>query len=177
MRAARPRNHPLRDVRGGPAANATARAFHRATGASGTGDLSITRSAADASRALAHPLPSLSLAGTGIAALTMDRLGRNPAMSEAGGASVDASTWAVHFPGNLRWSNAMQIVKGMAPYAAVAMDEVDRVGRRLQARRTEADLDKVWREEWAAMADRLAGVADEAAAEGRQITAGNNYMR
>jgi hypothetical protein len=66
-------------------------------------------------------------------------------MSEAGGASADASTWAVHFPGNLRWSNAMQIVKGMAPYAAVAMDEVDRVGRRLQARRTEADRDTVWR--------------------------------
>ena len=87
-------------------------------------------------------------------------------MSEAGGASADESTWAVHFPGNLRWSNAMQIVKGMAPYAAVAMDEVDRVGRRLQARRTEADLDKVWREEWAAMADRVAGVADEAAADG-----------
>ena len=38
------------------------------------------------------------------------------------------STWAVHFPGNLRWSNAMQIVKGMAPYGAIAMDEVDRIG-------------------------------------------------
>src|SRR5688572_25951418 len=31
------------------------------------------------------------------------------------------SSWAVHFPGNLRWSNAMQIVKGMTPYGAVAM--------------------------------------------------------
>ena len=39
-------------------------------------------------------------------------------------------TWAVHFPGNLRWSNAMQIVKGMAPYGAIAMEEVDRIGRR-----------------------------------------------
>src|SRR5262245_43282145 len=55
-------------------------------------------------------------------------------MSEAERAGADDSTWAVHFPGNLRWSNAMQIVKGMAPYAAVAMDEVDRVGRRLKAR-------------------------------------------
>src|SRR4029453_12538390 len=55
-------------------------------------------------------------------------------MSEADGGRADESTWAVHFPGNLRWSNAMQIVKGMAPYAAVAMDEVDRVGRRLKAR-------------------------------------------
>ena len=54
-------------------------------------------------------------------------------------------TWAVHFPGNLRWSNAMQIVKGMAPYGAVAMDEVDRVGRRLDARAGEPDLDRAWR--------------------------------
>jgi hypothetical protein len=89
----------------------------------------------------------------------------------------EQSTWAVHFPGNLRWSNAMQIVKGMAPYGAVAMDEVDRVGRRLAARAGEADLDGAWREEWAAMADRLAGVADRAAAEGREITAGHAYMR
>src|SRR5882724_5544440 len=89
----------------------------------------------------------------------------------------DQSTWAVHFPGNLRWSNAMQIVKGMAPYGAIAMEEVDRIGRRLEARAAEADLDRAWREEWAAMADRLASVADTAAAEGREITAGNHYMR
>ena len=47
---------------------------------------------------------------------------------------AEARSWAVHFPGNLRWTNAMQIVKGMAPYAAVAMDEVDRIARRLEAR-------------------------------------------
>src|SRR5215467_559917 len=71
----------------------------------------------------------------------------------------------------------MQIVKGMVAYAAVAMDEVERVGRRLKARAAEADLDRVWREEWAAMADRVAAVADTAAAEGRHITAGHHYMR
>ena len=87
------------------------------------------------------------------------------------------NTWAVHFPGNLRWTNAMQIVKGMVPYAAVAMDEVERVGRRLKARAAEADLDRVWREEWAAMADRVAAAADTAAAEGRDVTAGHHYMR
>src|SRR5215470_9861391 len=90
---------------------------------------------------------------------------------------MDDATWAVHFPGNLRWSNAMQIVKGMAPYGAIAMDEVDRVGRRLKARAGEADLDRVWREEWADMADRVARVADQAAVDKREITAGNNYMR
>jgi len=85
--------------------------------------------------------------------------------------------WAVHFPGNLRWSNAMQIVKGMAPYAAIAMEEVDRIGDRLKARESEGDPDIAWKEEWSAMADRVAKVADTAAAEGRQITAGNHYMR
>jgi dienelactone hydrolase len=89
----------------------------------------------------------------------------------------DQGSWAVHFPGNLRWSNAMQIVKGMVPYAAVAMDEIERVGRRLKARAAEADLDRAWREEWTAIADRVAAVADHAAAQGRAITAGNHYMR
>src|SRR5919198_2964900 len=98
-------------------------------------------------------------------------------MGDTTAVGADQSTWAVHFPGNLRWTNAMQIVKGMAPYAAVAMDEIDRVGRRLEARAGEADLDQVWREEWAAMADRVAAAADKAAAEGRQITGGHHYMR
>ena len=87
------------------------------------------------------------------------------------------SSWAVHFPGNLRWSNAMQIVKGMVPYAAVAMAEIDLIGQRLKERAREADSDRAWREEWSAMADRVAKVGDVAAAEGRDITAGNQYMR
>jgi len=85
--------------------------------------------------------------------------------------------WARHFPGNLRWTNAMQIVKGMAPYGAIAMEEVDRIGDRLKARETESDPDVAWKEEWSAMADRVAKVADTAAAEGRNITAGHHYMR
>jgi dienelactone hydrolase len=85
--------------------------------------------------------------------------------------------WAVHFPGNLRWSNAMQIVKGMAPYGAIAMEEVDRIGDRLEAREREGDPDTVWKEEWSTMANRVAKAADTAAAEGRQITAGHHYMR
>jgi dienelactone hydrolase len=89
----------------------------------------------------------------------------------------DERSWALHFPGNLRWSNAMQIVKGMVPYAAVAMAEVDLIAQRLEARAGEPDLDRVWREEWSAEADRVAAVADRAAAEGRAITAGNHYMR
>jgi dienelactone hydrolase len=89
----------------------------------------------------------------------------------------DRSTWAVQFPGNLRWSNAIQIVKGMVPYAAVAMAEIDLIAQRLNVRAAEPDPDRAWREEWVAQADRVAEVADTAAAEGREITAGNHYMR
>ena len=89
----------------------------------------------------------------------------------------DEGGWAVHFPGNLRWTNAMQIVKGMVQYGAAAMADIDLIARRLDARSGESDLDRVWREEWAAEADRIAAVADHGAAEGREITAGNHYMR
>jgi dienelactone hydrolase len=92
-------------------------------------------------------------------------------MSEQGG------NWVETFPGNLRWSNAMQIVKGMVPWAAAAMGEIDVVIARLNARRHEGDPDRAWKEEWAAIGDKVAARADAAAAEGREITAGNNYMR
>jgi dienelactone hydrolase len=91
--------------------------------------------------------------------------------------SQEHGNWVETFPGNLRWSNAMQIVKGMVPWAAAAMGEIDVVIQRLKAREHEGDPDRAWKEEWAAMGDRVAKVADAAAAEGREITAGNNYMR
>lgn len=87
------------------------------------------------------------------------------------------SNWAVTFPGNLRWSNATQIVKGMVPYGASAMAEIDVVIQRLNTRKGEPDLDKVWKEEWAAVADRVAAAGDKADADGFAITAGNQYMR
>jgi dienelactone hydrolase len=85
--------------------------------------------------------------------------------------------WVETFPGNLRWSNATQIVKGMVPWAAAAMGEIDAVVQRLQAREHDGDPDRAWREEWGAMGDKVAKIADTAVAEGREITAGNNYMR
>jgi dienelactone hydrolase len=86
-------------------------------------------------------------------------------------------TWVEHFPGNLRWSNAMQIVKGMAPYGAIAMAEVDLIGQKLKARENEPDVDLAWMQEWSRVAERLAGIADKARAEGRLVTAGHNYHR
>jgi dienelactone hydrolase len=86
-------------------------------------------------------------------------------------------TWQVTFPGNLRWTNATQIVKGMVAYGAAAMAEIDLIVRRLHARADEPELDKVWTEEWSREADRVAKIGDEADADGRPITAGNQYMR
>jgi len=86
-------------------------------------------------------------------------------------------SWQVTFPGNLRWTNATQIVKGMVPYGASNMAEIDNVRRRLKVREKESDLDKAWKEEWAREADRVAAHGDKADAEGFKITAGNQYMR
>src|SRR5258706_12005885 len=82
--------------------------------------------------------------------------------------------WIEHIPGNIVWSNAILVTKGMAPYGAVALGEIDEVCEKLKARQGEADA---WRQEWCAMAERLERAADTAAAEGRQLSAGNCYLR
>jgi len=85
------------------------------------------------------------------------------------------STWTEHFPGNMLWSNACLMTKGMAPYGgSVALGEIDEVCQRLMSRQNEPDA---WREEWCALGARLEKIADQAAAEGRQHTAGNYYLR
>ena len=84
-------------------------------------------------------------------------------------------TWIEQFPGNVLWSNACLMTKGMAPYGgSVALGEIDEVCQRLASRQHEPDA---WREEWCAMGARLEEVAVRAAAEGRQHTAGNYYLR
>jgi len=85
-----------------------------------------------------------------------------------------AGPWIDHFPGNFVWSNAALVTKGMAPYGAVALGEVDEVCERLRPRQGEPGA---WAEEWGALGSRLEAVAETAAAEGRQMTAGNYYLR
>ncbi|MDH4149956.1 MAG: alpha/beta fold hydrolase [Betaproteobacteria bacterium] len=82
--------------------------------------------------------------------------------------------WIDHFPGNFLWSNAALACKGMAPYGVVAMDEIDRIAERLKPRQGEP---QAWQEEWCAMAARVERVADDAAKQGCDRTAGNYYMR
>jgi len=83
-------------------------------------------------------------------------------------------TWVSQFPGNFVWSNAVLVTKGMAPYGAVALGEIDEVCERLKDRQGEPDA---WQEEWSAMGRRLEAVAAKAAAEGHEMTAGNYSLR
>jgi alpha-beta hydrolase superfamily lysophospholipase len=82
--------------------------------------------------------------------------------------------WIHSVPKHYQWSNAILVTKGMAPWGAVALGEIDQVVQRLHARINEP---QAWWEEWNAMAARLEHSADTAAAEGRSATAGNYYLR
>ena len=45
-----------------------------------------------------------------------------------------SSNWIHSFPTQFQWSNATLVTKGMAPYGAVALGEIDWVVQRLHAR-------------------------------------------
>jgi len=83
-------------------------------------------------------------------------------------------TWIDHFPENFTYSNAMLVTKGMAPYGAVALEEIDRIAQRLRSRPDDPDA---WWQEWSAMAARIESHADSEAAKAHQLTAGNYYIR
>ena len=85
--------------------------------------------------------------------------------------------WIDHFGDNFLWSNATLILKGMAPYGVVALEEMDRACEKLRARQGEADRGKAWFEEWRALGDLIEKRGDEALAKGRNMTAGNYYLR
>ena len=68
--------------------------------------------------------------------------------------------WIDHFGDNFLWSNATLIIKGMAPYGVVALEEMDRVCERLRTRQHEP---QAWRQEWGALADQVEALAEVAA--------------
>ena len=82
--------------------------------------------------------------------------------------------WIDHFGDNFLWSNATLIIKGMAPYGVVALEEMDRVCERLRVRQQEPHA---WWEEWGAMADALEARAKAAEARSHAMTAGDYYLR
>jgi alpha-beta hydrolase superfamily lysophospholipase len=100
--------------------------------------------------------------------------------SEENGMSLEENgmiyegNWVDSFPTHYQWSNATSITKGMAPWGSVALGEIDEVIQRLHRRINEPEA---WHEEWCAMAERLEVMADIAAKEGRDATAGNYYLR
>jgi alpha-beta hydrolase superfamily lysophospholipase len=82
--------------------------------------------------------------------------------------------WIDHFGDNFLWSNATLIIKGMAPYGVVALEEMDRACERLRLRQHEP---QAWQEEWGALGAQVERAADAAAGQGRQHTAGDCYLR
>src|SRR3954470_13404720 len=78
------------------------------------------------------------------------------------------------FPGNFAWSNAAMVTKGMAPYGAVALHEIEEVCERLKARQGEPDA---WREEWCALGARVEQLGDAAEAQGQPRSAGSYWLR
>lgn len=88
--------------------------------------------------------------------------------------TTESPTWITHFPGNFMWSNATLVTKGMAPYGAVALGEIDEICQRLMVRQ---DQPEAWWEEWSRVAQRLEAIADVKEDEGRVLTAGHYYLR
>ena len=82
--------------------------------------------------------------------------------------------WVEEFPGNFAWSNAALVTKGMAPYGAVALAEIERACERLRPRQAEPDA---WREEWCTLGERLEKRAAEEDAAGHHLSAGHSYLR
>ncbi|MBI3918684.1 MAG: alpha/beta hydrolase [Betaproteobacteria bacterium] len=87
---------------------------------------------------------------------------------------VYSGNWIHSFPTQYQWSNATLVTKGMAPYGAVALGEIDWVVQRLHER---IDEPQAWWEEWTRVAAKVEQAGDAAAAEGRSATAGNYYLR
>ncbi len=85
--------------------------------------------------------------------------------------------WIDHFRDDFLWSNATLIIKGMAPYGVVSLEEMDRACERLRARQGEPDRGKAWKEEWSALGALIEKRGDETLAKGHKITAGDYYLR
>ncbi|MEI8035759.1 MAG: alpha/beta fold hydrolase [Betaproteobacteria bacterium] len=94
--------------------------------------------------------------------------------SDSTSVSPRPSPWIEHIEGNMVWSNAILVTKGMAPYGAVALGEIDQVCEKLRLRQKE---ESAWWEEWQEMADRLKNRADSLEKAGHRLSAGNLYLR
>jgi len=85
--------------------------------------------------------------------------------------------WIDHFSENFLWSNATLILKGMAPYGVVALEEIDRVCEKLRARQSEPNRGKTWFEEWRAIGDLIEKRGEAALTKDHKSTAGDYFLR
>ena len=82
--------------------------------------------------------------------------------------------WIDTFGENFLWSNATLILKGMAPYGVVALEEIDRCCEKLRARQHEPHA---WKEEWTAIGGAIERQAQAMLKDGRTTTAGDYLLR
>ena len=82
--------------------------------------------------------------------------------------------WFRYFPDDYRWSAALALVLGSAPYGGAELGEVDAVGRALVG--SEGD-DRAWFEAWGAMGARLQADAERSERSGYSHSAAAAYLR
>ncbi|MGI8563156.1 MAG: alpha/beta hydrolase family protein [Candidatus Dormibacter sp.] len=82
--------------------------------------------------------------------------------------------WFAYFPQDYRWSAAMSLVLGAAPYGGSDLGEADQAGRSLRDR---VGDDEAWFETWRELGNRLVERAVTAERCGRRLTASAAYVR
>ncbi len=83
-------------------------------------------------------------------------------------------SWTDPFPENFQWSNATLVCRGMAPYGAVALADIDVVVGELESSDGSAGA---FQAAWGRAGVRAMGLADEAEARGAVSTAGMYRLR
>ena len=82
--------------------------------------------------------------------------------------------WFRYFPDDYRWSAALALALGSAPYGGAELGEIDAIGRRLADR---VGDDRAWFAEWCAMGARIQEEAEQADRSGHAVSAAASYLR
>jgi len=82
--------------------------------------------------------------------------------------------WFAYFPDDYRWSAAMALVLGAAPFGGSDLGEADSAGRPLRERTGD---DAAWFETWRALGGRLRERAAASESRGRRLTAAAEHLR
>jgi dienelactone hydrolase len=88
--------------------------------------------------------------------------------------AIRNAEWFTWFPEDYRWSFNMQLVVESARTGGADIGEIDRVARRMAGHIGD---DEVWFTEWERMADHVRGLAEDAQAAGRRLSAAAHFRR